>query len=565
MKKKLIIVAACSLPLLGMQAQQDSTLVRTLVVEHEYNPTILDATKINVLPKVEEPTAAKAGVEYATALRPLTGDNYESMSPLSRAWKEKKGNRGFVKAGYGSHGNVDFKAGYLWDITQTDRLEVAAHLNGMNGKLNGLTTPDWNSRFYDSGAKLNYQHRFSGVTLQVGGAFQSQVFNYMPGVEEETLRTISDKQHHTLGNFLVGVKSHNESLPVQFALEMGYNYFDKKYAPFGDAKMAEKEFYTKGDVWAPINDEQKVGVAVQLNSYNYGVPQQEDFLSVQLNPYYGLENDSWKLRLGAHVDWQNRNESGLKIAPDVKVDYIFSDSYVLYLHAEGGRVLNNFRQLHSITPYWNTHSTILSSYVPLNASIGFKASPINNLWFNLFGGYRICENDLAGVVAEGELMSTRFLQEKSKVAYGGAELKYSYKGRADMGLKGTVYSWKVDGDNSALFLASKPEMEWNAHLSVRIIKPLELKVSYDYIKRAASSFPIVTTDLFAHFSNSAATNSNHATLGNVSNLSLGATYTICNGISAFVEVRNLLNTTYYLDSLYPAQGVNFLGGLSFQF
>ena len=50
-------------------AQQDSTLNRTVVVENEYNPNIMDASKINVLPKVEEPAVMKKGIEYATALR----------------------------------------------------------------------------------------------------------------------------------------------------------------------------------------------------------------------------------------------------------------------------------------------------------------------------------------------------------------------------------------------------------------------------------------------------------------------------------------------------------------
>ena len=54
-------IALMTLPL-GIHAQQqakDSTVNRTVVVEQEYNPDILDASKINVLPKVEPPTASK--------------------------------------------------------------------------------------------------------------------------------------------------------------------------------------------------------------------------------------------------------------------------------------------------------------------------------------------------------------------------------------------------------------------------------------------------------------------------------------------------------------------------
>ena len=45
---------------LGAQAQtqpQDTTMNRTVVVEQEYNPDIMDASKVNVLPRVEPPDA----------------------------------------------------------------------------------------------------------------------------------------------------------------------------------------------------------------------------------------------------------------------------------------------------------------------------------------------------------------------------------------------------------------------------------------------------------------------------------------------------------------------------
>ena len=48
MKKKLIIAGLGMLPCLAASAQQqDTTLVRTVVVENEYNPTVMDASKIN--------------------------------------------------------------------------------------------------------------------------------------------------------------------------------------------------------------------------------------------------------------------------------------------------------------------------------------------------------------------------------------------------------------------------------------------------------------------------------------------------------------------------------------
>ena len=63
------LALAMSMPS-SLQAQttqpKDTTMTRTVVVEQEYNPDIMDASKVNVLPKVEEPTVSKKEVEYAT-------------------------------------------------------------------------------------------------------------------------------------------------------------------------------------------------------------------------------------------------------------------------------------------------------------------------------------------------------------------------------------------------------------------------------------------------------------------------------------------------------------------
>ena len=246
------------LPLSVAYAQQDSTLNRTVVVENEYNPNIMDASKINVLPKVEEPAVMKKGIEYATALRPVSAWTYESMSPITREWAMNRAKRGYVRAGYGNYGNVDFKAGYLWDITGKDRLKVGVSLDGMNGKLKHWNAEDWISRFYSTEFRLDYSHDFSKVTLNLGGGLQSQVFNYMPDSEMHTASArATDKQHHTLGDFHIGVSSRDESLPLQFTLQTGLKYFGIKY-PLdysGNASTGkEKIVHTEGDVCGKLDN-----------------------------------------------------------------------------------------------------------------------------------------------------------------------------------------------------------------------------------------------------------------------------------------------------------------------
>ena len=75
----LLGIAFTALPV-SIQAQtqpKDTTVNRTVIVEQQYNPDIMDAAKVNVLPKVEEPSVSKKEVEYATFTTP--GRDYRRL------------------------------------------------------------------------------------------------------------------------------------------------------------------------------------------------------------------------------------------------------------------------------------------------------------------------------------------------------------------------------------------------------------------------------------------------------------------------------------------------------
>ena len=278
-----------------------------------------------------------------------------------------------------------------------------------------------------------------------------------------------------------------------------------------------------------------------------------NYTSLGLNPYYMLESDDWRVRVGAHVDWQSGEDSGIDVSPDVKAEYLFSDSYVLYLHALGGRELNDYRRLNAFSPYWSLNARMPSTYVPLNATLGFKASPVNGLWFNIFGGYRISKDELfCNLVDADGYYFTHFLQDKAKTAYGGAELKYGYKDWFDASLEGTFYSWKTDNENEELYLMTKPKFELNFYAEAKVFEGLKVYLGYEYVQR--KEYVIEEGNSSRDFG-----------LGNISNLSVGASYTFLKDLSVFGRVNNLLNKQYYYEYGYPAEKLNVLAGLSLVF
>ena len=544
MKRIAMIAGLGMMALTAAYAQQNNTeLERTVVVENQYNPTVMDASKINVLPKVEEPSVPKSNIDYVTSLRPVSAWNYQSMGLMPREQVADAIYRGWFRAGYGMHGNVDVKAGYEGYVGSKDRLGVAASLDGWNGELAGLNEEDWTSRLYDTRLGLDYRHSFRKTDLALGGYYRSQVFNYLYPLLADAP---AGKQHQTMANAHIGLASTNQDMAVQFSGEIGMNYFKQKY-PAGVEAGSETNFYAKGDILTPFLG-QSFGLALDLNTYSYAMGEMKNNTSLEMNPYYKMEYGDWRFRVGAHLDWWSGAENQMNVSPDLNVELNFLDSYVLYAQAGGGRENKSLMELTDVTPYWAlAQPYLLPTYVTLDAQLGLKASPANGWWFNLTGGYQMREDDLLFGVADEKGMTAAFAQADSKVAYGAAELKYDYKDLFDCTLKATYYHWDLskpkeqDDQVKQITLALKPELEVNAEVGMKPMSGLRVNVGYEYVKRCEGLYDPI------------------------SNLYLGADYALLKNLSVYGQIRNLMNKEYVRADAYPAQKMNALVGLSLRF
>lgn len=559
MKKIAAIVGMGLMSLSVAFAQQDSTLNRTVVVENEYNPTVMDASKINVMPKMNEPKATKKNINYATSLREVSAWDYETMSPVVREWESDAAYRGYLRGGYGNNGNVDVRAGYLWDISKKDRLKVSASLDGWNTDLRGwkedasdFTDKEFGSRMYNTKVALDYRHSFGKVDFMLGGNYHSQVFNYLVIEDYPEDAWDTDKnQHRNLANGYLNFASTDKDMPIQFAAELGLNYLGMTHTTEYLAKESETNLYAKGNVWKTLNDENLFGLGVRFDNYAYTSEHSTDVTALDFNPYYTLQNDRWNVRIGAHVDWWGGEKDKMYISPDVNVEHRFAGSYVLYAKAGGGREVSGLYELTKITPYWIDELLAAPTYLTLDAALGLKGSPLDGLWFHVSGGYQIRENDVClSISNSSELYYARNWGGDTKVLYGSAGLRYDYKDVFDFSLEGTYYNWEyeslvwegvsIDG-LSKTAMSLKPELEIVAEAGAKVMDGLRAHVGYEYVKRSGGIYDPVN------------------------NLYAGVDYSLLKNLNVFGKINNLMNANYVRPDACPAQGFNFLAGLSLQF
>ena len=160
---------------------KDSTLSRTVMVEQEYNPDIMDASKVNVLPQVVPPTVSKKDVEYDATLTPAKNIPASLMQAYTGTEEQPKPQRGYARLGYGNYGNLDARANYLFILPNRDKLNLNLHANGMDGKLRLPESAEkWDARYYRTHLGMDYTHAFKKVDLDIAGQFGLSNFNFLP-------------------------------------------------------------------------------------------------------------------------------------------------------------------------------------------------------------------------------------------------------------------------------------------------------------------------------------------------------------------------------------------------
>lgn len=541
--QSILIATALSACVFPMQAQaqeqaKDTTVNRTVVVEQEYAPDINDATKINVVPQVTPPTVSKKAVEYDARMVPAAQIPATTMQAYTGQETQPKAAPGYVRLGYGNYGNLDAQANYLFSLSSRDRLNLNFGMDGMNGSLNlPGENGEWDAFYYRTRAAIDYLHAFNKVDLNVAGRFGLSNFNLLPALP-------GNKQKFTSGDFHVGVRSTDEEMPFRFSAETNLMLYQRQHdLPYDD--LQETLIRTKAEVTGDISDGQSISVALAMDNVLYQHTDFENYTSLDMNPYYLLQNDDWTLRLGAHVDLAFGFGKTFRAAPDVYAQYNFADSYLLYAQAKGGKLQNDFRRLETICPYGKLTGQTDATYEQLNAALGLKASPVTGLWMNIYGGYQNLKNDL---VQEFDGQGLLLYGQNTSNFYFGAEVSYSYKDIFAIAASGTYRNWDTKKDEANPYadaaLRFKPALEADLHADIRPISPLLFKLGYQHIARQKTE---------------------GTTVDAVSNLYAGLEYKLFKGISIYARANNLLNQKYQYYWGYPAEGINFVGGVSFCF
>ncbi len=551
MKYITIVASALAVTLQG-HAQtvqpKDTTLNRTVVVEQEYIPEVMDASKINMLPEVTPPAGTHSKVQYDETKHPASRMPAALMPSFSAEEMVGQPQPGIVQLGYGSLGALKAMAAYRFRLSKHDQLGLSLSSQGHKGTLDlpeACVIPqgvsEWNSHAYHTEAHMDYAHLFNSTELHVGGKLGVTNFALLPSGK-------FGRQRFTQGGLTLGLQS-SEAYEgtVQYRSEVALEFFGRKNDAL-DTPLKETHLRVIGEAWAPISSKQTVSVGVKVNQYIYPKECYKSQTTVTLNPTFGYSDGAWNLRAGLFTDLAFGFGKKFQVAPDLSAEYS-TGSHLLYAHVTGGRIANDFRRLEYLSPY-----TLLSdtqwdaTYEQLNASIGWRGSPAADFKLHLYGGYQRLRNDLTPYLGNSILSSDTYpfrcqlIGVNTQNLYVGASADYSYRQLIGFHLSARYRNWKeIKQLENPLF---QPELEMEARIDANPLRDLKLSVGYIHTSYTESLYK------------------------EASNLSVRGNYTlneVWSGLDIWVEGHNLLNQSYMCYPAVPALGIQVMGGVSLRF
>ena len=588
----------CVVALLGtaatVNAQEDTSkkqnLDREMTLEREYDPSVQDASKVNTLPVIKEPTVKKMPIDYAGFTVPADPEKEISLLPSGNIMTDILYNkrRGYFNFGAGTYLNLNGDLGYHILSTDKDQLNIWFSHRSTNGKVKYLQYDEKvKAKLNDNLGGLNFKHNFDKLALKMGVKYGYSGFNYYgfpmysnPSSSNipELLSDIETNQVAQTIKANVGVES-KEDAPVGYLLDLGYTNFSYKYGrgePFDGP--TEGTFNLNFGLNAGFGGNQRVGLDGNFQYFNYSLPNEmkipdgekarysyyfDNFAAATLSPYYKIEGENWHVKLGVNAMFYSGEHKEFMASPNISADVEVADKTVLYLSANGKLKSNSMYDLFQVNRYTSPISRITPSRNWLDGILGIRSGVAPGFWFDVFGGYKITSDDYFYVPAFhnvedhfGNLCYPSNLMD-SKQLFVGANLKYSYQQLFEISLKGVYNNWDVEysKDHSEGFLNinepeayGMPEMEITAGVTVRPIK--NLSASLDYYLATGRKTPLGLEKI---------------KMDNINELNLTGAYNLNDTFGLYLKLNNVLFQKYELYYGYPLQKFSAMIGVNINF
>jgi hypothetical protein len=554
----------------GLFAQTpDSLLRRQLELERDFNPSLLDADKINSLPALREPVVQKANTNYSTwagrttpPLEIALPRPADIMTEIPYSLK-----KGYLSFQAGNYANLDGAFGYRFVEQAKHNLAFTFLHNSTNGDINYVqdSDPAGNTAYLmDNLGKLAYRYDADAMLFDMEVSYLHALFNYYGNTFGH--ERYFDNENQRLGVFNARLGLHSkESDRLNYRGSLDFSNFSTKFGyTLNGEPIRGNQLNAMAGFDKPFRDiNTKIGIDGSLFTTFYQGDFDNYFL-LNASPYIRFGELNRSARLGVNVLFQDADKMRIRVAPNVKLHWGLTDHTSLYANILGGFQNNTFLEMMNESRYFLSYTPVKPAFSIIDIDGGIKIGEINGFRFDIFGGYRKTD-DAHFLVHHGqEVIGGDVLgnfREVLSPVYGSLShthigglfqsniwapldlslrLKKNFYDVTDM----TIYGVQV-ADPKAY---NKPGLEIELTGSLEVNENLHFSMNYYF-----------ANDRWSYYEGQ------NSEMDNINDLNMGASYRISDAFSFSVKANNMMNQQYDLWYGHPSQGFSLMGGFTFLF
>jgi len=549
-----------------------------VTIEGTYRPKVNKVDKILLKPDTPQQvfTIPEKEVKVQEIDRSFNLD-LKQLSPLN--YSTKKGmdendanNNNFLMAAFGSRISPVFLFRHNSKLTKNWGFGV-----GLKHYSSWLDIKDYApSGFMNNGVEIGLVHsKPNGVQVDGNVYYKHDTYHYYginlnewAGDSISLVHAAPQQVYNTIG-------AHFGVTPTTTRLDEALHKLDIDYHYLFGKVGNGKEHFAKMDYdlgvakswWGKKNYPQKLGVMLGAQfAFNEIMRQRgDDRILLKASPYFEMQNQYFRLHLGAMVDCATNFETVkemFRIYPDVRGNlFVLDNRLEFYAGLNGGRKILTFSDLIEENPFVSTRLNMEVTTVKLGFEGGVRTNIMNTVDIHVGVRYRQTENDLfyrQYYMSPYDGMGMDRPQNSFDVIYDETQTLSVLGNVRWLVLDGLTVNAgfgynKCDPSNEE-HAWYRPTTEGNLGFNYQLLPELSFNASFIYqggrwAQGASKLTPTYTT----------------VKLKDIYDLGLGADYKVADKVTVFVKADNLLHRKYQLYLDYPVTGIEFFAGLKMAF
>ena len=520
-----------------------------------YQPSISDAIKIHIKPKIEAEEHKLPSLNYLIVpVKLLPGFELNPIEPIEIKEEPFKDLfKNYVRLGIGSYATPYFE--FFANKLQSKKNSFGIHLKHISstGSIKDYAFPGYSENEIDVFAK-----KFTGSqTLSANAYYKRNVahfYGFKPDDYPDTsISKNENKQVFSTIGFNGRIQSNNiRKGNLNHDLGLKYYYFfddfkTQEHNVFFDAK------FDKNLKLFDFTESQVLGFITEVDFYSNNDPLTVTNNAVlRLKPFIETRFEQYNFYAGIDLSLMLDTVTKFHFFPVLKAEVnVIPDVLSAYAGIRGKYYKNSFKSLCEMNPF-------VVSILPLEYSTqkiefygGISASPANGFDFNISAG--ASNNDhLPFFVAEKNLIvNNKFSVEFDdvKIVWFNAEIAYQNNEKFKMILNGKYQQYTMENEAKPWYT---PEFVFsfatNYVFKERFIFKGEIFANSQMYAKVYETNLLTTKKI-----------------DGLLDLNLGLEYRHTKALSGFINFNNIANSKYKKWYDYPVQGFNVLMGINYSF